>query len=135
MKRARTNPSQTEMWHIDLTPLIDVVFVILILFILISPMIQVERITLAPRGKETHLDTLQQEGILIHVLANNTIKVNGIPMPEAKLEICLKKLYSLEQRAAPILFCDKHCSFGTFQKIKSATENAGYTELDVVLSP
>lgn len=135
MKRTWTKPSQADMWHIDLTPLIDVVFVILILFILISPMIQVERIHLAQGGQNTCATPFQQEGILIHILSDNTIKINGILMPEAKLEACLKRLHSVEQSSKPTLFCDKNCSFGYFQKVKSSVENAGYTEMDVVLSP
>ena len=63
---------------INLTPLLDVLFVVLIMFILVAPMLDVDKVNLAS-GKRTssNEETLQKSPPLaIYVGENNQIKLN-----------------------------------------------------------
>ena len=128
--------SEDEMPAINLTPLIDVVFVILIMFILIAPMLEMDQIQLAdsaPSSKEMSLLQKEESAISIHVDQNNKLSINSKIIPEEmwiKHFVVLKNAYP---KTKPLLFHDKRAQFGTYQKVKAALEKAGFTELDIVL--
>ena len=108
---------------VNLTPLIDVVFVVLILFILIAPMIEADRVQLSSFSSE-----------LTHpVHEDNSIWLNQTRISEAQLLHCLKDLHQ-KQGPIPIqLFHDKRAQFGVYQSVKNAAELAGFEQLDVIV--
>jgi biopolymer transport protein ExbD len=123
---------------VNLTPLIDVVFVVLIMFIVVAPLLEMEEVALADGTPKASMDLQQlQKGhpISITVKHDNTIWLNGrIVTPEVLQSLC-REAKGNYPRATPLLFHDKKASFGTYQSVKGAVERAGYQELDVVLRP
>jgi len=123
---------------VNLTPLIDVVFVVLIMFILVAPLVDLDRIVLAPAAAEKKPDMISfQENapIKIHVYADNTIKLNGTPIEAAELRGVLERARKVSPHASPQLYHDKTAYFGTYQSVKNAVESAGFESLDVILNP
>ncbi len=135
--RSRSKDSFQEP-VINVTPLIDVVFVLLIAFIIIAPLIEKDSIELAPSGNvATHTPVTpdDQSPIVLQVLSDNSILVCG---KKVEIEQLSSIVYDLRQKypqAKPQLFHDKRASFGTYQIIKNCLESLGFTELDVVLNP
>jgi biopolymer transport protein ExbD len=123
---------------INLTPLIDVVFVVLIMFIIIAPMLEVDKIQLAhASSKESKDMTVIQENspITLRVRADNTIWLNGKQIIEEELVTLLKLAKKQNPEKIPQLFHDKKAFFGTYQTVKNSLELAGFDELDVILEP
>ncbi|GAB4187080.1 MAG: biopolymer transporter ExbD [Simkaniaceae bacterium] len=121
---------------INLTPLIDVVFVVLIVFILVAPLVDLDRIELASSspGKKAESAFQEESGdVTIHAYADNTVRLNHKQVDIIELEMALKKLHGKNPQAIPKLFQDKKAFFGTYQQIKNALEIAGYEKLDVIL--
>ena len=120
---------------IDLTPLIDVVFVVLILFILVAPLIEFDRIILPSRQGDQKNQVFVQEvaPIQIRVFANNTITLNGKNLSEEELVSALIGKKRKYPHAIPQLFHDKRACFGTYQNIKQAIEAAGFLEMDILI--
>ena len=114
---------------INLTPLIDVVFVVLVAFILIAPLIEVERIDLAEGGSKK--ETLCKSNVAIYVKEDDSIYLNQKKVSLKELGFLLKE----KRKAADSvkLFHDKKATFGTYQAIKNVTEEAGFQSIDVVL--
>lgn len=124
--------------QINLTALIDVVFVMLIMFILIAPLLELERIELAdaPQIKNDKSLSVQEASLLsVHVQKDNTIWINKENVPLDKLVEKLKTNKKLFPLAKPQLFHDRTAHFGTYQAVKNALEEAGYSEVDIVLKP
>ena len=124
--------------EINLTALIDVVFVVLIMFILIAPLLELERIQLAdaPSHREKESSSVQEmSAINIHVRADNSILLNGKALLFDRLKEFLKSAHLSHPQAIPQLYQDKRASFGTYQEIKNAVEEAGFQELEIILSP
>lgn len=124
--------------QINLTALIDVVFVMLIMFILIAPLLELERIELAdaPQMKNDKSLSVQEASMLsVHVQKDNTVWINKENVSLDKLVEKLKTTKKLFPQAKPQLFHDKTAHFGTYQAVKNALEEAGYSEVDVVLKP
>ncbi|MGE5196087.1 MAG: ExbD/TolR family protein [Anaerolineae bacterium] len=129
---------ETEESVVNLTPLIDVVFVVLIMFILVAPLLELDRIKLAmaPIKEEKTIASLQESSpILIRVLEDNTVWLNGVKVSEKKLREHLLEARKKYPGRIPELFHDKRAQFGTYQTVKNALESAGFEELDVILQP
>ena len=100
----------TDDIHINLTPLIDVVFVVLIMFIIVAPMLELDRVQLASSAqKDSKEMTIVQESgpITIHVHADDSIWFNSKLVSEQQLLILLKEAKKLHANRIPQLFHDK----------------------------
>lgn len=130
--------TEDEDEEINLTPLIDVVFVVLIMFILVAPLVEIDHIQLAPsgKGKKPEMTSFQENKELkIHVYADNTISLNGTPLNIDQLQSHLYQAFHRTPNAHPQVFHDRKAYFETYQSIKNAAENAGFETLDIILSP
>lgn len=129
---------QIEEPTINLTPLIDVVFVILIMFIVIAPLLEMDRVELADASAsplQNNTSVQETSPISIHVHKDNTIWFQNQKLSSAQLIEALRKARRQYPKARPQLFHDRSATFGTYQTIKNATEAAGFEELDVILKP
>ncbi len=121
---------------INLTPLIDVVFVLLITFIVVAPLLPSDRIQLPPAPKRAV--AMKSEGsspVSIEVRADDTIWLNGALLRSGELSIALTRARSEHPDVRPLLYHDRAARFGTYQMVKNACEEAGYEELNLVLEP
>lgn len=123
---------------INLTPLIDVVFVVLIAFILVAPLLDRDQVELANGGNlpsHAPLSMRDASPIQIHVRADNVILLSGVRI---SLDDLPSKLASLRQQypgAKPQVFHDRRAHFGTYQALKNCLEQVGFDEMDIVLAP
>lgn len=137
-KRFATRASEHEEAVINLTPLIDVVFVVLIIFIIIAPMLELDRVELAnaaPTDQKQVAATPESGAITIHVHQDNSVWLNGRQVSMEELTAGLKNLKRTSGQRIPQLFHDKKAYFGTYQTVKNAVEIAGFDELDIILKP
>lgn len=123
----------------NLTSLIDVVFVVLIMFIVIAPLLEIDRISLAEASAQRsgHVSSSVQESSLIAIAVDggNDLSFNKRKVSLPQLKMLLKHAHGKHPSIRPQLFHDKNAPFGTYQSIKNAVEEAGFKELDVVLMP
>ncbi len=123
-----------EESSVNLTPLIDVVFVVLIMFILVAPLVQLDKVELATGGKETLSLGKDSVVIAIHVYADNSIQLNGKPTALSSLAHALRTLRTQHPNTHTVrLFHDVNARFGTYQSIKAQVEATGFETMDVVL--
>lgn len=123
---------------VNLTPLIDVVFVILIMFIVIAPLLELDRVELAdaPIAMLTAASSVQESSpITVHVHQDNTIWLNDRIVAPKDLVFLLKQAKVQFPQAHPQIFHDKKAHFGTYQSVKNAAEQAGFTHIDIILKP
>lgn len=119
----------------NLTPLIDVVFVILIMFIIVAPLLELDNVDLAEGAHDGTHAVQDKSPIAIHVRKDNTIWLNRQQINIAVLTEFLHRAKQQYPNATPQLFHDRTAPFGTYQAIKNATEAAGFSEMEVILSP
>jgi len=133
----RTRRFQLEEPNINLTPLIDVVFVILIMFIVVAPLLEIDQIELAagPSVEKENTPSQERSPITIHVFADNTITYNKNYVTLKELESHLRVAKMEHPQARPQVFQDQKATFGTYQSIKNVVEEAGFPQMDVILKP
>ena len=123
---------------VNLTPLIDVVFVILIMFIVIAPLLELDHVELAdgPHANLSAASSVQESSpVTIHVHEDNTIWFNNQTVSQAQLAVLLRKAKARYPQARPQVFHDKKAHFGTYQAVKNAAEEAGFSHIDIILKP
>jgi biopolymer transport protein ExbD len=123
---------------INLTPLIDVVFVVLIAFILVAPLLDRDQVELAGGGSlPSHVPLSMKDAspIQIHVRADNTILFLGTKTSLDELPHKLTLAKRNFPQAKPQVFHDRKAHFGTYQAIKNCLEQVGFDEMDIVLTP
>ena len=125
---------ELEESQINLTPLIDVVFVILIMFMVVAPLLEVDNVDLAP-GIAQENGVEKQSRLTLHVFADDTITINHRPVTLKQLASLLDQAHVRFPKETPQLYQDKKATFGTYQEVKNLLTKAGFEELDVILKP
>ncbi|MCH9634308.1 MAG: Tol-Pal system protein TolR [Chlamydiae bacterium] len=122
-----------EAW-VNLMPLIDVVFVVLVMFIVIAPMLDVDQVDLAQGTTEIKQQNLSQD-LSIHVRADNSIWLNKKQVSVDDLLNTLTYIHNQNPASSLQLYHDRKAMFGTYQTIRSVSQKAGFEHIDVVLKP
>jgi biopolymer transport protein ExbD len=121
---------------INITPLIDVVFVVLIMFIIIAPILEKDRIELSQNTSTQKDSKIEKSAKLsIQVTAKNQIFVNKTLCDSKNLDSIFKNHKLLSPETIPQVYYDKKAYFENFEPIKCALENAGFSDMDLILEP
>ena len=94
MRLSTLKEGSLEETPINLTPLIDVVFVVLIMFIIIAPMLELDHVQLASAAeRDTKEMAVVQENspVTIHVREDNSIWIENRRVLEKELIQILKR--------------------------------------------
>ena len=134
MRRRFFDEATEDLELINLTPLIDVLFTVLVLFIVISPFLDIESIQLGQKGAEA-VGQRAKRKIRIFVQKNEQIKINDTPVTIKQLPVVLQELKKTFHEDTVELYQDKKSPFGTYLQIKHALEQAGFEEMDLVVQP
>lgn len=141
MRRQRLHSSSSsddEFPSVNLTPLIDVVFVVLIGFIIVAPVLEIDNVELAagPNSLSDAVTMVEEAGMIaIHVDKDDQITFNRSAVSIKRLGDLLIEAKVKFPEVRPQLFHDQRARFGTYQSIKNSVEEAGFEQMDVVLKP
>lgn len=122
---------------VNLTPLIDVVFVVLISFMLIAPILDIDSIVLAPSGASSKKESpsVQNSPLAISIRADNSIWFQGQKTGLADLEKRLLLEKKRRPMEAPQVIPDARSHFETYAQVKNLLEACGFEQMDIVLRP
>ena len=137
MRKKRFSSSKDDELEenlINLTPLIDVVFVVLIAFILIAPMLELDHIDLATSGNKTVASSVKSP-ISLYIKKDSSIWLDNkcLTLSELRDHLVEKKKHYPE--VIPQVFPDDKSSFGSYQSAKDLLEECGFEQMDVILKP
>ncbi len=128
--------SRAPMADINVTPLVDVMLVLLIIFMVTAPMLQEGVSVELPQAKGTPLEKVQQnDEVIISVSGNGDLFVNETRTTEAQLADVI--LQSLKDRPSREVFlrADKNVPYGTVVRIMGNLKTAGVSNLGMITTP
>ena len=127
-----------EEANVDLTPMLDVVFILLIFFIVTSTFAQEEAIGLEPPPPPAPENADQQQSvpaILIYVDESNLITVNGRNTDIGSVRANIERVRAETPDSQVIIQAHPRAKSGVVVLIRDAAYNAGYTTgVNLVLS-
>lgn len=125
--------TQSSLSDINVTPLVDVVLVLLIIFMLTAPVLQSGIEVAVPKTRT--VKEITQPRLVISVdreqrvfLGSDPINVNEIP---AKLK---QKVQDPDQQSI-YLRADENVPFGVFAAVMDAVKQSGITNVSIVTEP
>jgi biopolymer transport protein ExbD/biopolymer transport protein TolR len=133
---AFTNPqgrTQSSLSEINVTPFVDVVLVLLIIFMLTAPILQSGVEVQVPKTRT--VKEITEERLVLSIdreqrvyLGNDPININQIP---AKLRQKVRD----PERQSIYLRADKDVPFGAFAALMDSVKQAGITNVSIVTEP
>lgn len=111
--------------QINMTPLIDVLLVLLIIFMVITPTQSVGLNTLAPQPAPEESPARPDTHIVVLVRAGGIVEVNRHPMPLTQLPASLMSVYQGRPDGIVFLTADKDLEYGEVARVIDVVKGAG----------
>ena len=125
--------THTSLAEINITPFVDVVLVLLIIFMLTAPILESGIEVDLPK---THtVKAISDEKVVVTIDKGQNIYVGNVPVNFHRLgSYVLDHLHGAGQ--TPVFIrCDQNAPFGAFAKVVDALKQANLTNLNVVTEP
>lgn len=126
----RLGPALSE---INVTPFVDVMLVLLVVFLVTAPMLFRGIDVRVPR---TETRTVQpEERLVLTVTKEGAVFVGEQPITLARLERLLASLRQRNPKAAVFLRADERAAYGSVVKVMDIVKKAGIDRLGMVTEP
>jgi biopolymer transport protein TolR len=122
------------MSDINVTPLVDVMLVLLIIFMVTAPMMMQGVNVSLPKTTSKPLPT-EKEHLIITVDRSQQVYINDYKVALEALQAKLKKIYEGRPDDKVYLRADKGVPYGIVVRVMSEVKNAGVEKLGMVTEP
>jgi len=123
MRRPQATLESTEGAEIDLSPMIDCIFILLIFFIVTTVFVEEPGVAIAKPDAATAVE-LQKNSIIIAISADDKVVYGGKEVGISGVGARVRQLLNREQ-VPVIIEADRHAHHGVFSAVWSAVKLAG----------
>ena len=125
--------TQSSLAEINITPLVDVVFVLLVIFMITAPVLQSGIEVNVPKTRTVKELTEQRLVVMIDrdqkvYLGDNPVNLNELPQK-------LRDASGSNTKKVIYLRADERVPFGAFASVMDAVKQAGITNISIVTRP
>lgn len=131
-RRGRRRGSSAAMSEINVTPFVDVMLVLLIIFMVAAPMMTVGVPVNMPKTAASALPTEQEEPLTITLTADGLIAVMNTEVAEAELIPKLRAVAAERTSQKIYLRADGELPYERVAQIMGALNAAGFNEIGLV---
>jgi biopolymer transport protein ExbD len=117
---------------INVTPLVDVCLVLLIIFMVVTPMLQSGVDVLLPAGPHAEKKPGQKEDIIVSIKNDGTVFVGQNWIPDKDLPTYLTTQYQQNPSRSVNLKADRRINFGKVRLVMRAANDAGFTRVSIL---
>ena len=118
--------------EINITPLVDVVLVLLIIFMVVTPMLQAGVDVMLPAGPHAEKKPGQENDVIISIKNDGTVFVGQNWIPDKDLPTYLTSEYQKDPSRAINLKADRRINFGKVRLVMRAANEAGFTRVAIL---
>jgi biopolymer transport protein TolR len=127
---------KTAMSEINVTPLVDVMLVLLIIFMVTAPMLEQKVSVDLPQAKGEPLAREEsKEKIVVSVSGQGSIYVNEVSVPEDKLAEKIVEATTSNPSQPVYLRADRTVIYGTVVRVMVALKAAGIPNVGMITTP
>jgi biopolymer transport protein ExbD len=117
---------------INVTPLVDVCLVLLIIFMVVTPMLQQGVDVLLPDGQHAVKKPGKESDLIISVKQDGSVFVGQDWIPDKDIPRYIKAEYDKNKTRAVALKADKRINFGKVRLVMKAANDAGFTTVGIL---
>jgi biopolymer transport protein TolR len=122
------------MSQINVTPLVDVMLVLLVIFMVTAPMMQQGVQVNLPKA-ETKALPAPEESVVVSVERSGRIFINATEIPAGDLRTKLKDMFAARSKKEVFLKADRDVTYGEVVKTMAEIKGAGIERLGMVTEP
>jgi len=121
--------------QINVTPLVDVMLVLLIIFMITAPMLQKGVEVKLPHVKKAPVIQLKEEPLIITVRRDGTLFLNSHAFSLEKLSVKLRALHKEVPKKKVLVRADGKVEYERVLKVLAAARQAGFVQVGLVTAP
>ena len=117
---------------INVTPLVDVCLVLLIIFMVVTPMLQQGVDVLLPNGPHAEKKPGTEDDLVISIKQDGTVFVADKWIPDKNLPTFLRAEYEKNPARTVMLKADKRINFGKVRLVMRAANEAEFSRVAIL---
>jgi biopolymer transport protein TolR len=117
---------------INVTPLVDVCLVLLIIFMVVTPMLQQGVDVLLPNGPHAEKKPGEKEDLVISIKQDGSVFIADKWIPDKNLPTFLRAEYEKNPARTVMLKADKRINFGKVRLVMRAAHEAEFTRVAIL---
>ena len=125
--------TQTSLSEINVTPFVDVVLVLLIIFMVTAPILQSGIEVSVPKTRT--MKEITEERLVISIDKQQRVFFGNDPVNINEIGARLRKKIRDPQNQSIFLRADENVPFGAFATVMDAVKQAGITNVSIVTQP
>jgi biopolymer transport protein TolR len=125
--------TQTSLSEINVTPLVDVVLVLLIIFMVTAPVLQSGIEVNVPKTRT--VNAISQEMLVINITKNQELFLGNQPVNINEIGQKLRQKIRDPEGQAVYVRADESVPFGVFATVMDAVKASGITNVSIVTQP
>ena len=125
--------TQTSLSEINITPFVDVVLVLMIIFMLTAPILESGIEVDLPKTKTVKV--VSEEKVVITIDKKQNIYVGNDAINIHRLGVYVLDQFKGSGNQPVFIRCDQNVSFGAFAQVVDALKQAHLTNLNIVTEP
>jgi biopolymer transport protein TolR len=120
---------------INVTPLVDVMLVLLIIMMLVAPMLQKGVDVTLPKAANTTDKPETQGQTVVGIQANKTIFLNSVPVRASDLGSRVADLMETQSEKVVLIKADEDVDYGTVMETMDNLRAAGIEDMGLITDP
>jgi biopolymer transport protein TolR len=125
--------TQTSISDINVTPLVDVVLVLLIIFMVTAPVLQSGIEVSVPKTRT--VKEITEERMVISINKQQRVFLGNDPININEIKTKLRQKIRDPQNQSVFIRADEDVPFGAFATVMDAVKGAGITNVSIVTQP
>ncbi len=117
---------------INVTPLVDVCLVLLIIFMVVTPMLQQGVDVLLPAGPHAEKKAGKENDLIISIKQDGTVFIGQDWIPDNKLDKYLKSEHDKDASRVVMLKADRRLNFGKVRTVMKAADDAQFSQVAIL---